>query len=132
MTRKKRQGKQDFIKVFLKSVDDDTRDEQAAKEFLQSDGFNVDRTKQEGLNRIKQMQLLIDAEKTEAEMAAAGPFVKRATEWVDSVLNSTTFSLKKLVQEEELTMSFSNMEHQSKDELRNILIRHFTLKFMKG
>jgi len=132
MTRKKEQGKKDFVKVFLKNVEDDSRDEQAAKEFLQSEGFDVDRTKQEGLNHIKQIQLLIDAEKTEAEMTAAGPFVQRATEWVDSMINSATFSLQQLVQEEELTVSFSHLEHLNKGELRNILIRHFTLKFMKG
>lgn len=132
MSRKNPQAKKDFIKVFLKNANDSSCNEQAAKEFLQSEGYDVERAKQEGVNRIKQMQLSIEAEKTEAEMATAGPYIQRAIEWVNTLLNTTTFDLHKLVEEEELTVSFSHMEHLSKDELRKLLIRHFTLKFMKG
>lgn len=131
MTRKNESSKKDFIKLFLKNAQDDSRDAEAAREHLQSEGYNVDRIQDEGLSRIKQMQLLIDAQKTEEEMNAAGPIAQRATEWVDQLLSSQTFSLKQLVEEEELTVSFSHIQDLSREELRHILIRHFTLKFMK-
>src|ERR1700761_4292300 len=111
MSRKNSQTKKDFINVFLKNATDHSRDEQAAKEFLQSEGYDVERAKQEGISRIKQMQLRIEAAKTEVEMTAAAPHKQRATEWVNTLLNDTTFDLRRLVEEEELTMSFSHMEH---------------------
>ncbi|MDR3714757.1 MAG: hypothetical protein P4L51_18230 [Puia sp.] len=132
MSRKNPQAKKDFIKVFLNQANDNSRDEQAAREFLQSEGYDVERAKKEGINRIRQMKLDIEAAKTEQEMEAAAPLRLKATEWVNTLLSNATFDLRKLVEEEELTMSFSHMEHLTTEELKNLLIKHFTLKFMKG
>ncbi len=57
--------------------------------------------------------------------------MQRATEWVDSLLSNIDFSLPELVREEELTMSFRNIEHISKDDIKKILVKHFTLKFLE-
>ena len=131
MSKKNEESKKTFINVFLNKVENDTHSKDAAREFLHSEGLDVERIKSEGLNKIKQMQLLIQAKKTEEEMAAISPAAQRAKEWVDRLLSSASFSLSRLVQEEELTVSFSHMENLSQEEIRNLLIRHFTLKFME-
>jgi len=41
------------------------------------------------------------------------------------------FSLPDLVKEEELTMSFRNVDTLSKDDIKKLLIKHFTLKFLE-
>lgn len=131
MTKKNKQDKTNFINVFLSKVEGDSHAKDAAEEFLRSEDRNVDRMKEEGLNRIKQMQIQIQARKTEEEMAGIGPAAQRATDWVDQLLSSISFSLPDLVRQEELTVAFSNMDTLSAEEIRIILIKHFTLKFMQ-
>ncbi|MEJ7678741.1 MAG: hypothetical protein WKG06_12960 [Segetibacter sp.] len=92
--------------------------------------MNTEKLVSEGLKRIKKMQMLRDAKRTETEMHAAESVKSAAIEWVDNLLGDMNFSLPELVQKEQLSMSFRNVENLSQDDIRNILIRHFTLKFM--
>ena len=129
MSRKKNQSKSDFVNLFLRTAEHDSSDKEKAKEFLASEGVNVDRMINDGLKRIRQMQMMIQAQVTEDEMLAAEKMKQQATEWVDNLLNNVGFSLTELVQKEELSMSFRSVENLSQEDIRNILIRHFTLKF---
>ena len=130
MSNKANQSKSDFVNLFLSTTENDSRSKEAAKEFLASEGVNTDKLVSEGLKRIKKMQMLADASRTEQEMKVAESVKGEATAWVDNLLANINFSLTELVQKEELSMSFRNVESLSKDDIRNILIRHFTLKFM--
>ena len=130
MSKKTNQSKSDFVNLFLSTAENDSNSKEAAKAFLASEGVNTERLVSEGLKRIKKMQMLADANRTEKEMQAAESVKAEATTWVDNLLASVNFSLPELVQKEELSMSFRNVENLSKDDIRNILIRHFTLKFM--
>ena len=78
------------------------------------------------------MQLFVEAAKTQKEMQAAESVKAEATAWVDKLLAGVDFSLPELVKKEELSMSFRNVNSLSQDDIRNILIKHFSLKFMKG
>lgn len=131
MNKKVNKNKSDFVNLFLSTVESDSNNKETAKAFLAAEGINVDRIVSEGLKRIKQMQMLIEARKTEQEMSATESVKQKATEWVDKLLNSIDFSLPALVKKEELTMSFRNVESLSQEDIRTILIRHFILKFMK-
>ncbi len=131
MNKKVNKSKSDFVNLFLSTVESDSNNKETANAFLAADGVNVDRTVSEGLKRIKQMQMLIDAKKTEQDMVATESVKQKATDWVDNLLNSIDFSLPALVQKEELTVSFRNVESLSSEDIRTILIRHFILKFMK-
>lgn len=131
MNKKVSKNKSDFVNLFLSTVESDSNNKETAKAFLAAEGINVDRTVSEGLKRIKQMQMLIEARKTEQEMSATENVKQKAIEWVDKLLNSIDFSLPALVKKEELTMSFRNVESLSQEDIRTILIRHFILKFMK-
>jgi len=130
MSKKTNQSKSDFVNLFLSTAENDSNSKEAAKAFLASEGINTEKLVSEGLKRIKKMQMLADASQTENEMQAAESVKGEATAWVDNLLASINFSLPELVQREELSMSFRNVENLSKDDIRNILIRHFTLKFM--
>lgn len=130
MSNKANQSKSDFVNLFLSTAENDSSSKEAAKEFLVSEGVNTDKLVTEGLKRIKKMQMLADAGRTEQEMQAAESVKADATAWVDNLLANINFSLPELVQKEELSMSFRNVENLSKDDIRNILIRHFILKFM--
>ncbi len=130
MSKKTNQGKSDFVNLFLSTAENDSSSKEAAKAFLASEGVNTEKLVSEGLKKIKKMQMLADAKRTEDEMQAAESVKAEATEWVDNLLANINFSLPELVQTEQLSMSFRNVDNLSKDDIRNILIRHFTLKFM--
>ncbi|MBY0479098.1 MAG: hypothetical protein K2Q24_15730 [Chitinophagaceae bacterium] len=130
MSKKTNQSKSDFVNLFLSTAENDSSSKEAAKEFLASEGVNTDKLISEGLKRVKKMQMLANASRTENEMQAAETVKEEATLWVDNLLASINFSLRELVQKEELSVSFRNVENLSQDDIRNILIRHFTLKFM--
>ncbi len=130
MSKKANQSKSDFVKLFLSTVEYDSSTKEAAKEFLTSEGVNIERLVADGLKRIKKMQMLANAKNTELEMEAAESVKSEATAWVDNLLANINFSLTELVRQEELSMSFRNVKNLSKEDIRNILIRHFTLKFM--
>ena len=63
-------------------------------------------------------------------MFASEKIKAQATQWVDELLSKVDFSLPELVRKEELTVSFRNVEHLSQEDIRVILIRHSTLKFL--
>lgn len=130
MSKKANQSKSDFVNLFLSTAENESSSKEAAKAFLASEGINTERFVSEGLKRIKKMQMLADAKSTEQEMQAAESVKSEAVVWVDNLLANINFSLPELVQKEELFISFRNVETLSKNDIRNILIRHFTLKFM--
>jgi uncharacterized membrane-anchored protein len=130
MSKTNNQDKVNFINLFLSTTENDSITKDAAKIYLQDEGINTEKLVAEGLKKIKRMQMLADASRTENEMEAAESVKLEATAWVDNLLASINFSLPKLVKKEELSMSFRNVENLSQDDIRNILIRHFTLKFM--
>lgn len=130
MSKKINQNKSDFVNLFLCTAENDSSSKEAAKAFLSSEGVNTEKLVSEGLKKVKKMQMLADAKRTEDEMQAAESVKSAAIEWVDNLLANINFSLPELVQKEELSMSFRNVDTLTKDDIRNILIRHFTLKFM--
>lgn len=129
MTMNKENSKKEFVKFFLLSAETACLNKEAAEEFLKEEGIDTEKLVSEGLKQIKQMQLQINARKTEREMEAVRQMSEKATEWVNELLNSKRLSLKELVEQEELTMSFRNLEVMSQDDLKAILIKHFSLKF---
>jgi len=124
-------SKEDFIRFVLSTFEDSALDKTKAREYLSSQGLNVDSMVSEGLKRVKKIQLQIEAEKTRNEMLSAELVKQRAVEWVESILKKIDFSLPELVKQEGLTVSFRNMESLSKEDIKSILVKHFTLKFFE-
>lgn len=131
MSNNAKYNKADFIRFVMSTVEHESSDKEKAKEFLSTQGLNVDSIVSDGLKRLKRLQLQIAAEKTKEEMILAETAKQKASEWVDGLLGKIDFSLPELVKEEELTMSFRNIEKLSKDDIKKILVKHFTLKFLE-
>lgn len=123
-------NKTDFIRFVMSTIDHDSSDKQKSREYLSSQGLNVDAIVSEGLKKIKKMQMQINAEKTKMEMASNEEVKKKAEEWVEQLLSSKNFQFSELVKEEELSLSFRSMESLSNADMKKILIKHFTLKFI--
>lgn len=123
-------NKTDFIRFVMSTIDNDSSDKQKSREYLSSQGLNVDAIVSEGLKKIKKMQMQINAEKTKMEMASSKEARKKAEEWVDDLLSKMDFSLPELVKKEELSFSFRNLESLSPEDVKKILVKHFTLKFL--
>ena len=130
MSNNLKNSKADFVRLVMSSVEDDSSDKEKAREYLSSQGLNVDSIVSEGLKKIKRMKMEIQAHKTKEEMQSIEEITKNADKWVENLLNSAGFSLVDLVKEEELAMSFRNMENLSKEDLKKLLVKHFTLKFL--
>jgi hypothetical protein len=124
-------NKTDFIKLTMSSAEYVSSDKEKAKEYLSSEGLDIDSIVNGGIKRLKKLKMQIEAEKTKTEMFQAEEAKLKASEWVDEMLNKMDFSLPELIKKEELTMSFRNVEKLSNDDLRKILIKHFTLKFLE-
>jgi hypothetical protein len=131
MSNNSKYSKADFIRFVMSTVEHVSSDKEKAKEFLSAEGLDVDSILSDGMKRLKRLKMQIEAEKTKAEMLSAEEAKQKASEWVDDLLNKIDFSLQDLVREEELTMSFRNIEQLSKDDIKKILIKHFTLKFLE-
>jgi hypothetical protein len=120
-----------LIRFVMSTYEYESSDKEKAREFLSVEGLNVDEMVTDGMKRLKQLQLQIEAEKTKEKMESAKIAKQKASEWVDKLINTLDFSLIELVKQEKLTMSFKNIEKLGKKDIREILVKHFTLKFLE-
>jgi hypothetical protein len=131
MSNNSKYNKTDFIRLAIATAEHVSSDKEKAKEYLSSEGLDVDSMANEGMRRLKRLKMQIEADRTKSEMTQAGEAKLKASEWVDELLSRIDFSLPRLIKEEELTMSFRNVEKLSKEDIKNVLIKHFTLKFLE-
>jgi len=131
MSNNSKYNKADFIRFIMSTVEHESSDKEKAKEFLSSQGVDIDSMLSDGMKRLKRLQLQIAADKTKAEMILAETAKQKASEWVESLLRSTDFSLSELVKEEELIISFRNIEKLGQEDIKKILVELFTLKFLE-
>lgn len=131
MSNNSKYNKADFVKFLMSTIEHESSDKEKAKEFLSLQGLDADSIVSDGIKRLKRLQLQIAAEKTKEEMLMAETAKQKASEWVVDLLSKIDFSLPDLVREEELTMSFRNIEKLSQDDIKKILVKHFTLKFLE-
>lgn len=75
-------------------------------------------------------KLQIAADRTRNEMGMAEKFVGRAKEMAESVLADASFSIAQFMSKEQLLVNFRNFESLSEDDIKEILIKHYTLKLM--
>lgn len=130
MSNNSKGNKAEFIRLFIASIESDSHTKEDAKAYLVSKGLKPDEMVSEGIKRIKKMQLQIEANRTKEEMLSSDSMKEKALEWVNNILDKIDFSLTELVKNENLSMSFRNVESLSKEDIKNILVKHFTLKFI--
>lgn len=124
-------SKSDLIKLILSDIEFNSSDENTAKEYLSSQGYNVESVISSGLKKIRQIQFQLEAKKTKAEMLHLDSFRQKAIEWVENLLNDKTFSFPTFVKSEHLELQCRNIESLTKEDIKDTLIEHFTLKFLE-
>ncbi|MFE2861641.1 hypothetical protein [Sphingobacterium multivorum] len=132
MSKGTRYTKSDFIRLVVSDLDSISSNQEQAKQFLSSEGLNPDNLVSDGLKRIKKMQLQNAAKQTKADMAIAESVKEKAIHWAETLLNQASFSIREFMLKEKLSLNFRNFESLSKEDIKAILVKHFTLKFMDG
>ena len=124
-------NKSDFIRFVMTTIDHNSNDNTRAKEYLSSQGLNVDAIISEGLKRIKRLQHSQNAKMTKNDYFSNDLIKSKANEWVEKILADSTFSFTRFVKEENLVLQNRNLESFTNDDVKNTLVQYFTLKFME-
>lgn len=124
-------NKTEFIKFFISNNEYILSDTQKSEDYLKSEGLDTTKLVSNGLANIKKIKLEIQAQQTKIEMNEIEATIKKkAEDWVNNLLDSIDFSIPKIIKEENLALSFKNVESLTKEDIKEILINHFTLKFL--
>lgn len=123
-------SKTEFIRFVISVVENNSSDEEKSREYLSSQGLNADAMISETQKRIKRLKMELNAQRTSLEMESANNLKQEAETMVSELLSKKDFSFSKLVKEDELMVSFRNIESLSKEDIRDILVKHYTLKLL--
>lgn len=121
----------DLVQLLNEYLESISSDETSARQYLSEQGKNPDEVVQKGLKRIRKMQLQIDAQRTKEEMISSEKYKDEAEEWVNKILADAAFSFHEYVKTEQLAINFRNIESLSKEDIKEILLKHILLKLMK-
>lgn len=124
-------NKTNFVRLTMATIEQDSLNAEKSREYLSTQGLNPDSIISDGLKRIKKIQLQINAEKTRMEMVSIEDLKLKAIKVVENLLSNVNFSFTEFVKHEGLAMNFRNMESLGKEDVRDLLIKHFTLKLLE-
>lgn len=127
---KKQNDKEKFARFLFDQAEYESRDKHAAKDYLTSEGLDPAKLNEKALKQIMRAKTALVARQTEQEQQNSAKARQEAIAWVEELLKRQNFSLSDLVKTEELSLSFRNLETLDAEDIRETLIRHFTLKFM--
>lgn len=130
MSKSAKYTKTDFIRLVVSDLDSISSNKEQAREYLKLQGLNPDSMVTDGMKRIKKMQLQLAAQQTRADMASAESVKEKALQWAENLISQASFSIKEFMLQEQLSVNFRNFESLSDDDIKAILVKHFTLKFM--
>lgn len=121
-----------LAKIILESANSISCDRRKAEEYLSEEGLNPDMIREEGIKRIKRMQMQVRATKTRAEMESikVSDAKQRAEEWVEQILSNAQFSFAEFVKEEQLVLQNRNLIAFTKEDIKSTLTHFFHLKFL--
>jgi len=131
MSEKKKNSKSNLIRIIMADIEADTSNSIKAREYLSSQGMNIDQIVSTGLKKIKQMELQIQARKTQSEMKNFDWQRQKAIECVERLLSVKKFSFPEFVRTNEIVLNYRNLESFTNEDIKEILIQHFTLKFLQ-
>jgi hypothetical protein len=123
--------KADLMKLILSDLDETSSDTAKAKEFLSSEGVNVERMISDGLKQIKKMRFQMEADKTRQTMAAFDKYAEKAKAMALQLLQTPAFSFLDYVKNEKVVASFSNLQKLTDDEKLSIIQNHIALKLQQ-
>lgn len=123
--------KTDFVRLMMSDIRAVSNDVELSTSFLEEEeGLNIAQMRDDGIKRIKKMQLMLAAEKTKTEMSKAEKVSAKALAFVEKLLADTSFSFTNFLRQEEMSLSYRNFTANSPEDIKAILIKHYTLKMM--
>jgi hypothetical protein len=123
--------KSDLMKLMLSDLEETSSDAAKAREFLASEGVNVDRMVSEGLKQIKKMRFQLEANKTRQTMIAFDKYAEKAKTLAFQLLHTPTFSFLDYLKNENVVANFSNLQQLTDDEKLSIIQNHIALKLQQ-
>ena len=131
MSNNSKYTKADFIRFTMSILDSVSSDKENAKEYLSSEGLNVESIVSEGIKKIRKIQLKIDANKTRKEMIATESLKNKVVDWVEKLLMEPSFSFNEFIKSEQILLNFRNLESLTVDDKKDIMVKHYTIKFLE-
>ena len=98
--------------------------------YLKEEGLNPDSIKEEGLRRLKRLQLQLNAAKTKREMIANEKARQEANEWAERILSDISFSFPAFVKEEKMVLQNRNIESFTKEDIRHTIAQYLFMKLL--
>ena len=123
--------KTDLTKLILSDIDEISSDAAKAKEYLASEGVNVDRVISDGLKQIKKMRFQLEASKTRQTMGVFEKFAEQAKAMALQLIQTPAFSFIDYVKNEKVVASFSNLQKLTEEEKLSIIQNHLALKLQQ-
>jgi len=101
-----------------------------SKDFLKEEGLDPELLADIAIGKVKIMQMKLASQATEKQYQnLKANLLQRAKEKVEELLNDVSFSLENFAKQENLNIAFKNFQKLSENEVRELLERHFLLKF---
>lgn len=120
-----------FFRFVLSSAEYVSGSKERAIDYLKSEGLDTDAIINEGVNRIKRMQMSINASQTRQRMSNTDLIIPKAVEWVDKLLSDINFSFADFVIQEKLVLHNRNLQTFTTEEIRQTLIKYYTLQIIE-
>jgi hypothetical protein len=101
-----------------------------SRSFLKSKGLDPDVLAQDAIRKIKLLKMRIASKKTESQYQELKiNLLQKVKDQVEKVLNDVSFNLENFLKQENINLAYKNFEKLNKHEVRELLERHYLLKF---
>lgn len=128
MSGKAQENKRDLARLILAMIENDCVNREQSEKYLASIGMNPSKVAEQGAKKIKQLLLQAKANKTDEKMRRVQYLRAKAEEFVNKLLNEPNFSFPNFIKEENLSVSFRNVENITTEDKKRLMIKHFMLK----
>ncbi|HVY74338.1 MAG TPA: hypothetical protein VG890_05875 [Puia sp.] len=129
MSNKSSDEKKDRLRRMLYEAEQVSLTEEAAVQYLRSQGLDPEVIRETGKKRIKELVIRIEAERARHRIGDDTSYKQKAAAWVDRLLKDENFSFADFARQENLMLHDRNPETISQEAIRNALGEYYTLKF---
>lgn len=130
MSNKSSDEKKDRLRRMLYEAEQVSLTEEAAVQYLRSQGLDPEVIRETGKKRIKELMIRIEAEKARHRIGDDTSCKQKAVAWVDRLLKDENFSFVDFARQENLMLHDRNPETISQEAIRNALVEYYTLRFI--
>ena len=124
-------SKKDFLRLIESQASERSSCLEKAFEYLREEGIDTEKLIEQGISRIKQIRLRIEASKTKAEMKMYEPLRVRAIKKVKELLADSNFSFPTFIKQEGIILQNRNFESFTDEDIERTLINYFHMKYIE-